>query len=136
MEEMLFTPTEFIVSCLGFSAIASFLTWYSCNLPFDFNYWCKYKNCFCVPDLRLDSNTMRYSTLGMIAKHLYMNDSETLEDGRVEVTIDLDSERLINLSREEIEIIEGILMVNGHKFYEVSASANADLKLHTDTLLV
>lgn len=71
----------------------------------------------CIPNLDSVKAGVNFSRLGEIAGELYEH-GEIRDDGRIEVLIDLDL--LGYLTRQEIEIIEGIILANGHTYYEVS----------------
>ena len=66
-----------------------------------------------------------YKHLKDIAKKLYIESKDnTKEDGRVEVIINIDE---INLSEKDLDVVKGIILINGHVYYEVSKIQNDKL---------
>lgn len=91
---------------------------------------CSFKRCQCIPEFRIELAEERYDMkkLGLIAKALYevtlknidISDTDFIKYGNVEVVIDYEFMiNTIKLSKSELSIVEGIIMANGHTYYEV-----------------
>lgn len=66
-----------------------------------------------------------YGHLKNIAKKLYIESRDNIkEDGRVEVIINVDE---VNLPEKDLDVVKGIILINGHTYYEVSEIENNKL---------
>lgn len=69
--------------------------------------------------------TKYYKHLKDIAKNLYNESRENIkENGQVEVIINTDE---INLSEKDLDVVKGIILINGHVYREVSEIQNDKL---------
>jgi len=69
------------------------------------------------------SEKYNMNKLYFIAKTLYENNKrmDRVYEGQSwdQVLVDLDELKLLNLSKDEITIVEGVLMTNGYRYYEI-----------------
>lgn len=80
----------------------------------------------------LNFNYNENSRIGLIAKTLINEYKDNIQESRkAEIIIDLD---MLKLERDEIQILESIILASGYTYYEVSEDADMALKATLDAL--